>query len=471
MIPTTNTKIIATIGPASWDMHTIHALIKAGSTIFRLNCSHATHPELKRTISNIRKAEKETNTTVTIIQDLQGPKIRLNRFTSPIKVCVGETIKLALCKDVDDNPGEICITCPGLDKEIEVGQRIFIDDGKIELKVKNISRNKIETEVKKGGSIEPRKGVNLPDTVLSLTSLTEQDLRDVEFGVENGADYVALSFVRSKKDVLELRNLLQKLGSSIRIISKIEKPEALKDLKNIMECSDAVLIARGDLGVEIEPERVPVIQKEILSLAKITKTPAIVATQMLETMTKNPTPTRAEVTDVFQAVRDGADAVMLSGETANGDYPIETVKMMKRIIKESEKNIDERRMAVELSEDTDKAIASISGAITDKINAKFICCFTSSGWTAKLISKTSIKHPILAFIETTDIARKINLYRGVTAINMDTKLKSLDSMFDILNDKLKQDKLAERGTKVVVVAGSPFGIPGNTNLIKVHTVD
>ncbi|MFH1223831.1 MAG: pyruvate kinase, partial [Pseudomonadota bacterium] len=267
-----------------------------------------------------------------------------------------------------------------------------------------------------------------------------------------------------------LRFHLVKVKSDAGVIAKIEKPEALRELKEIMEISDAVMVARGDLGVEIELERIPAVQKEILNLGRVTKTPVIVATQMLETMIHNPLPTRAEVTDVYQAVRDGADAVMLSGETAVGEHPVETVKMMKKIIHESEKTIDHKMRTIELSSDTDKAIASISGVLTDKINAKFICCFTSSGWTAKLISKTNMKHPITAFVQTKKLARKINMYRGVTAVNMNTRISNIDNMLEALNKKLKAEKLAEKGNKVVVVAGSPFGYPGTTNLMKVHTV-
>jgi len=470
MIPSVNTKIIATIGPANKSLDKIIALIKAGATVFRLNCSHGTHPEFRKVISDIRKAEKENKTVITIILDLQGPKIRLNRFKTPVNIATGSDFTFSLCKNTDDNPDEVCIAYQALSNETCAGQRVFIDDGKIELRIKSINGAKIVTEVKKGGILNPRKGVNLPDSCLSLPSLTEQDIEDVKFGVKHDVDYIALSFVRSKKDVTELRGLLTKLKSRIGVISKIEKPEALKDLRGITEASDAVLVARGDLGVEIDLERVPAVQKEILDLGKITKTPVIVATQMLETMTKNPMPTRAEVTDVFQAVKDGADAVMLSGETAVGDFPIEAVKMMKKIIKESEKTTNQKSRTIELSADTDKAIASMASAITDKINAKFICCFTASGWTAKLISKTSIKHPILAFIQTKDIARRINLYRGVTPVNMNNNISDFDSMFEILNKKIKIEKLAEIGNKIVVVAGSPFGQTGSTNLMRVHTV-
>ena len=470
MIPSINAKIIATIGPANRDFEKITAMIRAGATIFRLNCSHGTHAEFKKIISNIRNAEKETKTTITIIQDLQGPKIRLNRFKAPVKIDAGSEFTLGLCKDVNDNPDEICVAYSSLSNETCAGQRIFIDDGKIELKVKSINGTKIVTEVKKGGILNPRKGVNLPDSFLTLPSLTDQDVEDLKFGVKHDVDYIALSFVRSRKDIMELKDHLEKLKSSIGVIAKIEKPEALKDLRGIMEVCDAVLVARGDLGVEIELERVPVVQKEILNLGKSTKTPIIVATQMLETMTKSTVPTRAEVTDVFQAVKDGADVVMLSEETAIGDYPIEAVKVMKKIIKESERTVDQKSRTIELSADTDKSIASMASVITDKINAKFICCFTSSGWTAKLISKTSIKHPILAFVQQKSLARKINLYRGVTPVNMNTDINDFDSMFEILNKKLKVEKLAEKGNKIVVVAGSPFGHAGTTNLMKVHTI-
>ncbi len=470
MITSINTKIIATLGPVTQNEKAITALAKAGVTVFRLNFSHGNHADFKKCIKTIRKVEKRLGKYLPIMQDLQGPKIRLNRFEKNLTVHSGEVFWLSVCNTPDEQPNKICITYPKLTDEIKKGDRIFINDGKIELKTINIKKGEIQVHTVKGGLLEPRKGVNLPDTCISLPSLTEQDLDDLKFGVKSGVDYVAMSFVRSAKDVRDLKERLLKMKSRAHVISKIEKPQALKEIEEIVKASDVVLVARGDLGVEIKLERVPAVQKEILELGFKHKTPVIVATQMLESMIKNSQPTRAEATDVFQAVADGADAVMLSGETAIGDYPVETVEVMGRIIAESERTLKKPLASLIITEDTDEAIAETSAEITEKIGAKFVCCFTSSGWTAKLISKNSYRHPVLAFTEKEDTARRIAIYKGVLPISINKRLKSLDEMFHVASNIIKKHGFAKKGEKFVIVAGSPIGISGKTNLLKVHTI-
>lgn len=470
MITSINTKIIATLGPVTQNEKAITSLAKAGVTVFRLNFSHGNHQDFKKCIKTIRKVEKRLGKYLPIMQDLQGPKIRLNRFEKKLTVHTGEVFWLYTCNKPDEYTNKICITYPKLTDEIKKGDRIFINDGKIELKVINIKKGEIQVHTVKGGILEPRKGVNLPDTCISLPSLTEQDLDDLKFGVKNKVDYVAMSFVRSAKDVTDLKNRLVKMKSKADVISKIEKPQALMEIEEIVKASDVVLVARGDLGVEIKLEKVPAVQKTILELGFKHKTPVIVATQMLESMIKNSQPTRAEATDVFQAVADGADAVMLSGETAVGDYPVETVEVMGRIIAESEKTLKRTSTSIVIKENTDEAIAETSAEITEKINAKFVCCFTSSGWTAKLISKNNYKHHVIAFTEKDETARRIALYKGVLPISINKKLKSLDDMFYIASNIIKKHGFAKRGDKFVIVAGSPIGISGKTNLLKVHTV-
>jgi len=465
-----NTKIIATLGPATQNEKAITALAKAGVTVFRLNSSHGTHDDLKKCVNIIRKVEQKLDKFLPIMQDLQGPKIRLNRFKKNRVVNNGEVFTLYVCKDPNDQANKICISYPELVKDIKPGHRIFINDGNVELKALKVTRSGIEVLTVKGGLLEPRKGVNLPDTCINIPSLTEQDLDDLKFGVQNDVDYVAMSFVRSAKDVLHLKGLLKKMKSSAGIISKIEKPQALKEIDEIVKISDVVLVARGDLGVEIKLEKVPAVQKKILELGFRHKTPVIVATQMLESMIKNPRPTRAEATDVFQAVADGADAVMLSGETAVGSYPVEAVEVMGRIIAEGERSLEGQRPFLKITENTDEAIAETSAEITDKINARFICCFTSSGWTARLISKNAHRHPVVAFTENERTARRIALYKGVHPVSVNRKLKSLDEMFTMAGNILKELGLAKKDEKFVIVAGSPLGISGKTNLLKVHTV-
>ena len=465
-----NTKIIATLGPVSQNEKTITALSKAGVTVFRLNFSHGKHDDFKKCINTIRRVEQKLDKYLPIIQDLQGPKIRLNRFKKNRTVSNGEVFTLSVCCTPDDNINKISICYPRLLKDIKIGNRIFINDGRVELKVIKVGTSEIRVSTTKGGLLEPRKGVNLPDTSISLPSLTEQDLDDLKFGVKNKVDYVAMSFVRSAKDILDLKARLTKMGSKAGVIAKIEKPQALKEIEEIVKVSDVVLVARGDLGVEIKLEKVPAVQKMILELGFKHRTPVIVATQMLESMISSPRPTRAEATDVFQAVADGADAVMLSGETAVGDYPVETVKVMGRIIAEGERTLKRQDAFLKITEDTDEAIAETSAEITDKINARFICCFTSSGWTAKLISKNCYRHPVVALTDKETTARRIALYRGVHPVNVNKRLKTLDEMFLMASKMLKDLGLAKKGEKFVIVAGSPIGVRGKTNLLKVHTV-
>jgi pyruvate kinase len=470
MISNINTKIIATLGPKTFKKKEIEGLIKAGVKIIRLNASHGTHEEFKKTIKRIRLIEKKLNQNITIILDLQGPKIRLNRFIKELEIKKGETIYIETCKNIDDKKDRVCITYPKLLKEIKPNDSVYIDDGTIELKVDLVEKEKIKFKVKRGGTLKPRKGVNLPSTKISTPALTNQDLKDVKFALNENIDYLALSFVRNKKDVIKLRKVIKKQNKNTSIISKIEKPEALDDIENIIDVSDAILIARGDLGVEIDIQKVPTTQKNIIDLCKKKNTPVIVATQMLESMTKNSKPTRAEVTDVYQAVRDGSDLVMLSAETAVGNYPILTVKTMKKIIRESEQIMSVRFRNIKLKENIDESIAYLSAALTEKVNARFICVFTTSGWTARLVSKMCTKHPIVAFTISNEKCRKINLYKGVTPICLNKNIKNLEELFEITKKTILNNKLAKKGSCVVIVAGQPLGQPGTTNMMKVQKI-
>lgn len=464
-----NTKIIATIGPSCSSKEMIEQLIDAGARAFRLNFSHGTFDFYKGIVSTIREIENTRSCDIPIIQDLQGPKIRLNSFNSEIEVKDGEEFRLYFCDDLDDKKDKICIVYSKLINELKENETIKIDDGNIELKVKKIDSDSVLTTVVAGGLIKQRKGVNLPDTKLNLPSLTKKDIEDLKLGIELKVDYVALSFVRSAEDVNKLRQILEYEGSCAGVISKIEKPEALVDIDRIIEASDVVLIARGDLGVEINLERVPVIQKQIIDICETKKVPVIVATQMLESMIEHSSPTRAEVTDVYTAVKDGADIVMLSGETASGKHPILAVKMMKRIIKEAEKKLYQDVSAINKTNSIDDTLAVMSSILTNKIKASFICVFTNTGWTARLLSKTNLKHPIIAFTPHKEIKRKISLYQGVIALDVE-EIYDLDKLFDIVNDVLKAKDFVTKGEKVVVVTGQPFGKSGSTNILKVHTI-
>jgi pyruvate kinase len=464
-----NTKIIATVGPSCSTAEIIEQLFDAGARAFRLNFSHGSFDFYKNIVDIIRQIELKRCIDIPIIQDLQGPKIRLNAFTKLLEIKDGDDFTLFVCDNIEDKKDNICIVYPNLLDELKVNQTIKIDDGNIELKVTKISCDCIITKVIAGGVIKPRKGVNFPETKLSLPSLTKKDICDLKFGIELGVDYVALSFVRCAEDIIKLKQILEYEGSTAEIISKIEKPEALIDIDRIIDNSDVILIARGDLGVELNLERVPGVQKDIIDLCRIRKTPVIVATQMLESMTENYNPTRAEVTDVYLAVSEGADIVMLSGETASGKYPVQAVKMMKKIISEAELNLYQDVSSLNLTENIDETIAIMSTILTNKIKASFICVFTTSGWTAKLLSKTNLKHPIIAFTPHKEIKRKISLYQGVIPMDVE-KIYDLDKLFEIVNEMLKEKKLVNIGENVVVVTGQPFNKSGNTNILKVHTI-
>lgn len=483
-----NVKIIATMGPAISNKKKISALLLAGVDALRFNFSHVETDLFKQAIKEIRTVSRDNGLCIPLIQDLQGPKIRLNKFKGEKPIFDGETVLLSICSSPDDAPNTPSIVLEGLAKQIKKKDRILIDDGKIELSVIEAKGKTITCEVVKGGILTARKGVNLPDTKLSLSTLTPKDLADLKFGAELGFDYVALSFVRSADDIIKLRKEMMKINFDAGVISKIEKPEALKDINAIVKESDLVLIARGDLGVELRPEKVPGIQKSIIELCSVQKTPVIVATQMLESMTYNATPTRAEVTDVYQAVSDGTDLVMLSGETAVGKYPIESVKMMKKIIIEAEANKSSctsynsqenntqgfantiSQVLVNQLQNIDEEIAKLSSAISEHINAQFICAFTFSGWTARLLSKTGGHHPIVAFTPNETIKRRISLYRGVKAFCLKENMTSLDELIKFTNKELKSLGLARAKDSIVLVAGHPLGRGGTTNMLKVHKI-
>jgi pyruvate kinase len=476
---TTNAKIVATIGPASRSYEMIRDIIKCGARVIRLNFSHGDHEEHQRTVDWTRQVSEELDIPVAIFQDLQGPKIRIGQLeVDSFQVNEGETLKITTDPCVG-NRELISIDYPYLHEEVSKGDRILIDDGLIALRVTDVDKKIIITEVVDGGTVKPRKGVNLPKAALKhLSSYTKKDEKDLDFAFKNDLDFVALSFVRSAQDVIALKKFMyKKYGREIPIISKIEKPEAVTDIANIITETSVVMIARGDLGVETSAEEVPVIQKTLIRECNIVGIPVITATQMLESMITNPRPTRAEAGDVANAILDGTSAVMLSGETASGDYPLRAVKIMKRIITYTEASLTYHRIVLDQrlnqedieinrKKSTTEAVGVATRELAMEIKASYITCFTYSGGTARLISKYRPAVPIIAYSPIKETVQRLALSWGVTPILIPA-LTSLDELFEIAPRYLQTIGYIQEGDKIVITAGVPVGSPGRTNMIKV----
>lgn len=467
---TRKVRILATLGPASSSEEMIRKLFLAGADAFRLNMSHGGHEGHAANIEIIRSLEKDYGRPTTILADLQGPKLRIGTFASgPVFLEKGARFVL----DRDPQPGDtsrVALLHPEIFAAAQVGTRLLIDDGKLVLRVQSASDNEIETLVEVGGPLSERKGVNVPDVVLPMAALTDKDRRDLAFAIEGGADWIALSFVQRPDDLAEARRLMGGYG---QLLAKIEKPAALNRLDEILEMSDAVMVARGDLGVELPPYAVPPLQKQIVASARRLGKPVVVATQMLESMIKAPTPTRAEVSDVATAVYDGADAVMLSAETAAGDWPEEAVAMMDSIAHsvEHDPGYLDRLHFTETSPDptTSDALAEASQSITDTVSAKAIVCFTSSGSTVRRVARERPSAPILALTPRIGTARRLGLMWGVHAVR--TKdIGSFEEMIGKAKRMALRHGIAMGGDKIIILAGVPFGTPGSTNVLHVATI-
>lgn len=468
------TKIVATVGPASREPDRLRALIEAGVDVFRLNFSHGTHEDHEQTFAQIRTLSEKLARPVGILQDLQGPKIRLGHFDAPVTVRDGDTFELTT-EAVEGSAQQASCDYDRLPSEVHSGDRILINDGRVELKVERVERDCVHTRVVVGGTLSSRKGVNLPGTVLSIPALTDKDIEDLAIGVKLGVDFIALSFVQRADDVQQCQQHIRELGAEIPVIAKIEKPQALDNLDDILEVSFGVMVARGDLGVEMQPEHVPVAQKKILREAERREKVAITATQMLESMRESPTPTRAEASDVANAIFDGTDAVMLSGETAMGKYPIESVKMMARICQEAERAMDEtdepwrRRGVVPDGAPFGIVIANAAAATAHQLEAKAVVAFTRSGATAVYVSKNVVGRPIVAFTPVKETLGRLALMRGVLPHSM----QPIDHMSEMLADvdaALQNMGLVQNGDEIVIVAGGPVGQARPTNLMLVHQI-
>ena len=460
-------KIVATVGPASSSPEMLKTLFLAGVDTFRLNFSHGTHEDHAKVHSAIRALEKELGTPIGILQDLQGPKIRVGTIQDgKITVAKGDKIRF-VPSGKDGDAMSIPLHHPEIFAAINPGHELLIDDGRVRVRVTNITDLGLEAEVLVGGVISNRKGVNLPGTVLDLSPLTPKDRADLAFGLELGMDWVALSFVQKPSDMIEARGLI---GDRAGLVAKIEKPSAIDYIDDIVRLSDAVMVARGDLGVEIPHEDVPGRQKEIVRACRLAVKPVIVATQMLDSMITAPTPTRAEASDVATAIYDGADAVMLSAESAAGQYPREAVDMMDRIIRSTEQH-KLYRSIVQATQPAEEqtaphAVAAAAADLAQAIEAPVIVAFTSSGTTAARIARKRPALPILAITPSEEIARRLRLMWGVHSIHS-ADVQSYEEMVSRAQETVLAENFAQNADLIVVVAGIPFGQAGTTNNIRV----
>jgi pyruvate kinase len=465
------TKIVATIGPATENSTTLKALIEAGATTLRLNFSHGDHDNHQRNIKLIRQISFELNQPVGILQDLQGPKIRLGKFeTGSILVKPGDHFCLT-SRTLPGTQTISSVTYEPLVDEVPEGATILLDDGRVEMKVigKDIANRDLHCQVTVGGKLSNNKGVNFPGVYLSIKALTDKDREDLMFGLNQGVDWVALSFVRNPQDVLEIKELISNAGKNVPVIVKIEKHEAIEQMDAILSLSDGVMVARGDLGVELPAEDVPILQKRLIATANRLGIPVITATQMLDSMVNNPRPTRAEVSDVANAILDGTDAVMLSNETAVGEYPVEAVATMAKIALRTEQEQLENKADIEGSRTIPNAISQAVGQIASQLDAAAIMTLTKTGATARNVSKFRPRTPILAITPHVDVARRVQLVWGVKSLLV-VDLPSPGQTFQSAMNVAQEQGLLQEGDLVVTTAGTLQGVPGSTDLIKVDLV-
>jgi len=469
------TKIVGTIGPASESEHILRELFKNGLDVCRLNFSHGTHEEHKKRIDNIKKVRKELNMPIGIMLDTKGPEIRLGDFKEgSIEIQEGDIFTLTT-REILGDKNIVSISYKGLPKDVKKGCKILIDDGLVELEVLEIID---DTDIKclalNSGTLKNHKGVNVPNVKINLPAVTKKDIEDIIFGIENEVDFIAASFVRKASDVLEIRKILEENnGDFIEIIAKIENQEGVDNIDEILATADGIMIARGDLGVEIQTEEIPLVQKELIKKANLVGKPVITATQMLDSMIRNPRPTRAEVTDVANAILDGSSAIMLSGETAAGKYPVESVKTMYNIAIRTEASLDysailgSKFTISELS--TTNAISKATCTTAMDLGASAIITATSSGYTSKAISKFRPKAPIIAATTSEVVMRRLSLVWGVYPV-LSPYSDSTDDVIELSIQAAMENNYVKEGDLVVITAGIPVGTSGSTNLIKVHTI-
>ena len=463
-------KIICTLGPASSTPERVGELIDAGMSVARLNFSHGTHEDHARTIRRVRDASMQLSKPIGILADLQGPKIRTGALKNkePVQLVTGQDFTISIQSMIGTSEG-VSTTYRRMPRDVSRGDCILLGDGLIELRVLSTSSTSVLCKVVNGGFLGEHKGINLPGVKLRIPAVTPKDHADLVFALEQGANFVAVSFVRSEKDVLLAKKAISRAKRDVPVIAKLEKPEAIDNLDEILYVSDAVMVARGDLGVEMSPEKVPVVQKEIIAKACEARRPVITATQMLESMTQNPRPTRAEASDVANAVFDGSDALMLSAETASGAYPLEAVQMMDRIIREAEAHNAHVLRPVPAQFNIAETASELICHASEELQMKVIAVFTESGFTARLVSKHRPRRPIIAFSTIQETRRRLSLNWGVFPRTI-KKVQSIEELVRTAEKRLLEEHLVQRGDVVGIVAGTPLFVGGTTNFMKFHVI-
>lgn len=472
-LPFKKTKILATIGPASNNYEMIKSLALAGANVFRLNFSHGSHAVHQEVIEIIRQVNKDLNCHLGILQDLQGPKIRVGEVeNNGVEIKPGEPITITN-DPVVGTPSLVSTVYQNLPQDVVPGDRILIDDGNLEVVVNSTDGKNVNCTVIHGGILKSRKGINLPNTKVSAPSLTEKDIEDLHFGLEQDVDWIALSFVRTAEDIFDLRRRIQAAGKHCKIVAKIEKPEALENIDAIIEATDAIMVARGDLGVEVPMEIVPLWQKKMVEKCKIACKPVIIATQMMESMIQNPRPTRAETNDVANAVLDGADAVMLSAETASGKYPVNAVKAMTSIITYLEENAEIYHNLYKIDEEDETFLSNnlilMASRLSRNVKAKAIVGITSSGFTGFRIASHRPLANIFVFTRNKKLLTQMALVWGVRAYHYESQV-STDATFEDIEHTLKADGHVRTGDIIINTASMPLKQKGKTNMLKVHLV-
>ena len=463
-------KIVATLGPATSSYENIRAIVEAGVDVARMNLSHGSYEVHEGVYHDVRRASDDTGRAVAVLVDLQGPKIRLGRFADgPHELAEGDIFTITT-EDVLGTENTCGTTFKGLPQDVKPGDFLLIDDGKVRVRVLDTDGVRVRTEVVVAGTVSNNKGINLPGVAVNVPALSPKDEADLRWGLNLGADLIALSFVRSPDDIVRVREIMDEVGRRVPVIAKIEKPQAVDHLEAIIDTFDGTMVARGDLGVELPLEAVPIVQKEACEISRRLAKPVIVATQMLESMISSPVPTRAETSDVANAVLDGADAVMLSGETSVGEYPVTTVKTMARIIQSTEEHGLERIRPLGTKPRTQGGAITLAAAeVADFVGAKYLCVFTESGDSVRRMVRLRSQIPVIAFTPEPGIRSRLALSWGVETFLV-PRVTTTDELMHQVDDVLLSIGRAERGEKVVVIAGSPPGIPGSTNDMRVHVM-